>query len=72
MLQNITYFPILGKPLILYLGFLVLLSFVFTASIAALNKKGIHKIPFVWHLRMAKISFILAIIHGLLAFLAYF
>jgi hypothetical protein len=57
MLGHLAYYTILGKPLIMYLGILTLLSFAFTASIPILNQKGIHKIPFSWHPRMAKISF---------------
>lgn len=72
MLTNITYYQIFGKPLIMYLGITTLLSFLFTATIALLNRRGIHKIPLVWHFRMAKISIALAIIHGLLGILAYF
>jgi len=55
----------------MYAGILVLLSFSFTALIGLLNYKGIHKIPFKWHPRMAAISISLAIIHGTLGILAY-
>ncbi len=72
MLQQITYFQILGKPLIMYLGILTLSSFLFTASIAVLNRRGIHSIPFKWHPRMAVFSIALAVIHGTLGILAYF
>ncbi|HLD55004.1 MAG TPA: hypothetical protein VJB35_01965 [Candidatus Nanoarchaeia archaeon] len=72
MLENLIYFQILGKPLIMYFGILTLLSFLFTASIAVLNQKGIHLIPFVWHPRMAIISITLAIMHGTFGILAYF
>jgi len=72
MFRNIAYFLIFGKPLIMYLGILTLFSLLFTALIGFLNFKGIHKIPFKWHLRMAVILIILAIIHGLLGLLAYF
>lgn len=71
MLQNITYFPIFGKPLIMYLGIITLISFLITAAIAVLNKKGINKISFKWHPRMAKISIALALVHGILGILAY-
>lgn len=72
MLEYITYYQILGKPLIMYLGILTLSSFLFTASIAVLNVKfGIAKIPFKWHPRMAAISITLALIHGTLGILAY-
>lgn len=72
MLENITYYPILGKPLIVYLGVLTLTSFLFTALIAILNKRGVYIIPFKWHPRMARVSIVFALIHGLLGILAYF
>ncbi len=72
MLQNITYFPIFGLPLIVYLGILTLFSFLLTASIALMNIKGKNWIPFKWHSRLAIFSICLAIIHGALAILVYF
>jgi len=71
MLEAITYAPILGKPLILYLGLLTLAGFLFTASVAILNHRGIHTIPFRWHVRCAAASIILAVVHGSLGLLAY-
>lgn len=71
MLENINYFPIFGKPLIMYVGILTLLSFLFTALIAVMNKKGVRIIPFKWHPRMAFFSISLAILHGILGVLAY-
>jgi hypothetical protein len=72
MLTKITYFPILGKPLVMWLGIVTLLCLLFTAAISVMNKKGIHKIPLKWHSRMAGITIVLAIIHGILAVAAYF
>jgi len=72
MLQNITYFLIFGKPLIMYLGIITLLSFLATATIGVLIIKGIGKIPFKLHMTMALISIVLAIIHGVLGILIYF
>lgn len=72
MLLDISYYLIFGKPLIFYLGILTFFSFLFTALIGLLNWKGIRIIPFKWHPRMAVISITLAVIHGLLAILAYF
>jgi len=56
----------------MWLGVITLLSISFTALIALLNKRGIHKIHFKWHSRMAAISITLAIIHGILGVLIYF
>ncbi|MCX6721336.1 MAG: hypothetical protein NT026_01905 [Candidatus Staskawiczbacteria bacterium] len=72
MLQNITYFLIFGKPLIMYLGIITLLSFLITATLGAMIIRGIGKIPFKWHMIMAIISIVLAVIHGVLGILLYF
>lgn len=70
MLSNLAYFPILGKPLILYLGIITLSSFIITASIGLMIYKG-KKIPFKIHPTMALISLILGITHGTLALSIY-
>ena len=72
MFEAITYAPIFGKPLIMYLGILTLLSFLATAVVGALNFKGITTIPFVWHPRLAVFAICLAVIHGTLGVLVYF
>jgi hypothetical protein len=56
----------------MYVGILTLSSFLLTATIAILNAKGIHKIPFKWHPRIAIFSISLAILHGILGVLSYF
>jgi len=70
MLSSITYFPILGKPLILYLGIITLSSFIITATIGFLIFRG-KKIPFKIHPTMAGISLLLGITHGTLALSIY-
>lgn len=72
MLQNITYYMIFGKPLIMYDGILTLLCLLFTASISIMNLNGIKTIPFKWHPRMAIITIIMAVIHGTFGILAFF
>lgn len=72
MFRNIAYTLILGKPLIMWGGIITLISFLFTAYISYANQKGNHKIPFKWHSKMAVISLIFALIHGLLGILANF
>jgi hypothetical protein len=72
MFTEITYYIILGKPLIMYLGILTFLCFLTTASIGFLTITGIRRIPFKWHKRMAVISLTLALFHGALGILAYF
>ena len=72
MFQEITYYLIFGKPLIMYLGILTLLAFLFTAAIAVMNLKGVRTIPYRWHPRCAAVAILLALVHGLLGLLAYF
>lgn len=71
MLEFISRFLIFGRPFIMYLGILTLSSFLFTASIALMNRRGITVIPFKWHPRMAAFSIALAIIHGTLGVALY-
>ena len=71
MFQEISYALFFGKPLILYLGILTLFAFLFTATIAILNFKGVRTIPFTWHPRCAAIAICLALAHGALGILAY-
>jgi hypothetical protein len=71
MLQEVSYYLIFGKPLIMYIGIVTLAVFLVTASIPVLNKKGIRIIPFGWHPRCAVLAISLAILHGALGVLAY-
>lgn len=71
MLEFISHYLIFGRPLIMYLGILVLSSFLFTAFISVSNRRGITIIPFKWHPRMAAFSIALAIIHGTLGIALY-
>jgi hypothetical protein len=72
MFREISSFLIFGKPLIMYPGILTMLTFLFTASIAVINLKGIRTISFRWHPRCAAFAIFLALVHGLLGMLAYF
>lgn len=66
-LRAIALFMILGKPLVVYLGIIVLIGFLITATIGMLILKG-KTIPLKYHFLLAKISIALAVIHGLLAY----
>ena len=72
MVQNIAYALILGKPVIMYMGILTLLSFLFTALIGLMNLKGIRFISLKWHPRMAVISIAFGLLHAFLGLSAYF
>ncbi len=65
MLSEIAYFPILGKPLVLYMGIITLLLFITTASIGLMIFRGV-RIPFKFHPTMAGIAIGFGIVHGIL------
>ena len=71
MIQDIAYYAVYTLPVVVIIGVMTLLGFIATASIPILNRQGEKKIPIIWHIRMAQLSFILAIIHGLLAASVY-
>ena len=72
MIQNIALTLFLGKPLVMYGGILTLLLLIFTAIVGALNFKGIHVIPFKWHPKLAVITIVIALIHGLFGLSIFF
>jgi hypothetical protein len=70
MLNQISYYPVLGYPLILYLGVISLIFFLIAVSISTVFK-GKIKSHFKTHRMIAIISIIIALIHGLMGILAY-
>lgn len=72
MLENISYYLIFGKPLIMYFGILTYLSLASTAYIGYMKLRGRIKISLNWHFRIAWASLILASIHGILGLASYF
>ncbi|ADN02430.1 hypothetical protein [Spirochaeta thermophila] len=69
MFLSIAYYPILGKPLIFWLGVVSILSLIITVGFAYAARR--RKIPLTWHMRMGKLTLLLALLHGLLALGAY-
>ena len=72
MVFNFAYYLILGKPLIMYMGILTYLALLATATIGALNYRGITVIPFKWHPRIAITTILLATLHAILGLSGYF
>jgi uncharacterized membrane protein len=70
-IRQIAYFPIFGKPLILYGGIVTFLSLIITASLGYLIYSGKAKIKIKWHLVAAGLTLGLALVHGLLGILSY-
>lgn len=72
MIRDIAYTLVLGKPIVMYGGILTFLLLIFTATVGALNFKGLAVIPFKWHPRLAIATIVVAIIHAVLGLSAYF
>lgn len=70
MFQQISYYLIFGKPLIMYLGIMTLLAFLTAACFGYLAYKGKTKISH--HFMVVKIAFTLAILHAILGIALYF
>ena len=68
---EIKFLPVFGLPLIAWLGVVTITLFLITAAIGIMNRRGYHRIPFSWHIRMAYISITMAIIHGIVGLSAY-
>lgn len=63
---------IYGLPLFFYLGIATFVSLITTAVLGMLVLKGKYNIPFSWHLNMARVTIVIAIIHATFVMLAYF
>ena len=70
MLNNITYYLIFGKPLIMYAGILTFITLISTATAGFLVLRG--KLAFKWHKRLAITLLTLALLHGIFGILSYF
>ncbi|VVB67598.1 Uncharacterised protein [Candidatus Norongarragalina meridionalis] len=70
MFREITYSLVFGKPLIMWMGLLVLLCVLATATMGFLALKG--KASIETHKRVAIATIALALLHGTLGILAYF
>lgn len=72
MINHLAYILIWGKPLIMYLGIITFVLLLFTATVGALNFKGIRIIPFKWHPVLAATTITIAFVHGLLGLSIFF
>ncbi len=72
MINNIAYYLIFGKPLIMYMGILTLLTFLLVAYIGHSILTGKSKFPLKWHLWIAGLAIFIALLHGTFGILSYF
>ena len=71
MLLGIIFHEYFGLPLIAWGGIITLISLLSTATFGYTMYKGINPLPLKWHFRLAFLTVILALIHGLAALLAF-
>lgn len=62
----------LGKPIVMYGGIFTLLLLLFTATVGALNMKGIHIIPIKCHFKLALTTIIIGLIHAFFGLSIFF
>ena len=62
---------IAGLPLAIVLGLITLITFLSVATLGMLIQKG-SDIPIGWHVNLARLTVVLALIHGLVVYLTFF
>lgn len=70
-LQEIAYTPIMGFPVIGYLGIISYLSMIATAMVMILTRSKVVRIKPKVHFRLAYLTIAVATAHGLLALSVY-
>jgi hypothetical protein len=63
MLTSLGHIVIFDLPIALYFGIITFICLLTTATIGMLVLKGRYNIPFKWHLRMAIITIVFALVH---------
>ena len=68
----LNHIVIFGLPLAIWFGIATILCLVITAVLGVLVLKGRYNIPFTWHLRMAALTVVCAVIHVILVLMLFF
>lgn len=63
---------ILGIPLAFYLGAVTIIALLATATLGMLVLREGSSVPFPWHVNMARLTVVIAIIHGLVVYWTFF
>jgi hypothetical protein len=72
MFQEISYYMIFGKPLIMYMGLLTLALFIIAAAVGYLVFTGKTNMIVRTHKRLATIAIAVALIHGFFGVALFF
>jgi len=71
MISNPGLIIIFGLPLYFYLGIVTLISLILTAVFGWFYIKGKYGVQLSWHMNLAKITILVAFIHGTLVAWGY-
>ncbi|ACL16798.1 hypothetical protein Mpal_1476 [Methanosphaerula palustris E1-9c] len=63
MIASLGYIQIFNRPIAVYFGIATFFALLVTVTIGVLLRKGYRIVPFPWHMRMAAITLIFALIH---------
>lgn len=70
--EPVTSIKILGIPLAIYFGAATFIALVSTATIGMLVLREGWNVQFSWHVNMARLTIVLAIIHALVVYWTFF
>ena len=68
----VAQFTVAGVPLAFVLGGATLIALVATAVLGMLVLKEGSSVPFSWHVNMARLTVVIALIHGLVVYWTFF
>lgn len=71
MFTEVTYYPILGIPLIVYGGLATMLLILFAGAIGFGTRTGRFNVSVEWHYRIAYVAIAAGLMHALLGILAH-
>ncbi|NMB77613.1 MAG: hypothetical protein GYA23_00780 [Methanomicrobiales archaeon] len=66
---SLAYTVVFGIPLPIFFGMLTIICLFVTAVLGYLVLKGKYQVPFSWHMRMAGVTMVCAVIHVTLIYL---
>jgi len=59
-------------PLIMIAGSILFLCLIGTATLGFMIMKGKGNVPLPWHINLARLTIVVAIVHGILAMIWFF
>jgi hypothetical protein len=77
VLIDMPYLPvaeitIAGLPLAFVLGGITLVALIATATLGMLVTREGYDVPFSWHVNMARLTVLVALLHGLVVYWTFF